>query len=144
QLRSGMLAVYDAERGTVKWMARPGQPYPPVVQNVASDDRYVIAVRDVRMFAYDRAGGHLEWMYELPTIPASPPASDGKRVFVSLGADKVTAFNLPVRQTTAVKRDEMISDAKAKPPTLSKEPEKIGTANVRKDAAPIMASNTAG
>src|SRR5262245_57441733 len=96
QLRSGTVVGYDADRGIVRWAARPGQSYPPLVQNVAADDRYVITVRDVRMFGLNRKGGHLEWTFELPTVPSSPPASDGERVYIAMG-DQVHAYELPAR-----------------------------------------------
>src|SRR6266481_3561945 len=50
QLRSGMLAVYDAETGVLRWSAHPGTPYPPIVPVVAADDRYIIVERDVRLY----------------------------------------------------------------------------------------------
>jgi outer membrane protein assembly factor BamB len=144
QLRSGTMVAYDAERGTVRWHVHPGQPYPPVVQNATVDDRYVITVRDVRMFAYDRRDGHLEWMYELTTIPSSPPVSDGERVFITIGGNQVTAFELPARANTGPKQEGMITDARTKPPAASSEPAKTGPGNVRKEAVAIQASNTTG
>src|SRR5207244_2187130 len=101
----------DAETGAPRWSARPGTPYPPIVPIVAVDDRWVIAVRDVRLFAYNRAVGLLEWTYELPSIPSSPPVSDGDRLYVAVSGNQLMAFDLPARAgQEVVVRDDYLVD----------------------------------
>ncbi|MFL5340126.1 MAG: PQQ-binding-like beta-propeller repeat protein [Gemmataceae bacterium] len=112
QLRSGLVAVYDAETGAIRWSAHPGQAYPPIVPIVAVDDRYVIVTRDVRMFAFNRALGHLEWVYELPSVPSAPPASDGERLYVTVSGNQLTTFLLPSRGEKARREDDLFADVK--------------------------------
>src|SRR6516164_1157727 len=45
QLRSGVVAVHDAETGASRWIARQGKSYPPIVPQVAADDRFIIVSR---------------------------------------------------------------------------------------------------
>src|SRR6266404_4018420 len=106
QLRSGVVAVYDAETGAMRWTARPGVRYPPIVPIVAADDRWIIVSRDVHLHAYGRTSGQLEWNYELSSIPSSPPTSDGERLYVVISGNQLQAFGLPIRPGQEVVRTE--------------------------------------
>jgi outer membrane protein assembly factor BamB len=115
QLRSGVVAVYDAETGASRWITQPGKTYPPIVPPVGTDDRWIIVSRDVHLHAYTRATGQLEWSFELPSVPSSPPVSDGDRLYITISGNQFQAFNLPVRPThEVVKADDLLVDVKKK------------------------------
>src|SRR5262245_15924330 len=46
QMRSGTMALYDAETGQRFWSAQPGTPYPSAVHDVAIDFDTVVVIRE--------------------------------------------------------------------------------------------------
>jgi outer membrane protein assembly factor BamB len=135
QLRSGVVAAFDPDTGAVRWVARFGSNYPPVVPLVAADDRYVFVVRDVRLAAFNRVGGQLEWSFEFPTIPSSPPATDGDRLYICIGGNQLMSFNLPLRPG---------QEAQASGDSIFGEPKKHETKPPPKDARTTPAVAPAG
>lgn len=83
QLRSGTLAVYDAETGRKLWSKQPPPAYPVAIFEVAYDPRgALIVVRDMFLYRYDL----WRWQSEtgntdetdnrlavMPTIPSTTP-----------------------------------------------------------------------
>lgn len=120
QLNSGLVSSYDAETGVLVWSVRPGGSFPPLVPEVAVDDRYVIAVRDVRMYGINRQTGKLEWTFEMPTIPSSPPASDGERIYICVGGMRLIAYEMPGRPgSEKVVTEGLFVTSKQRPATES-------------------------
>lgn len=115
RLRSGFLAVYDAATGRPLWQVHPGQPYPPIVHEVAATDRYILAIGAIRLHAYDRATGREEWTYELPTIPSAAPSADNDRVYMFLSGNRMTTFNLPARAEAPPPKDAMLVSSRSAP-----------------------------
>jgi outer membrane protein assembly factor BamB len=137
QLRSGFVVAYNAETGAIQWSTRPGMPYPRVILDAASDDRYVIVVRDVHLHAFNRLTGQLEWSFELPTIPSSAPTSDGERLFIVLSGDQLHCFDLPLRpEQMNVVREGFVTTSKQQAPPRVDEKERAERARVYTAATP--------
>lgn len=132
QLRSGLVSAYDAETGVQIWSIRPGGSFPAIVPEVAADERNVIVVRDVRMYGINRQNGRLEWTFEMPTIPSSPPTSDGERVYISIGGTRLLAYDLPGRLGAEKVVSEGLFVTSKRKPTVATTTEEIAKADSQK------------
>lgn len=128
QLRSGLVSAYDAESGMLLWSVRPGASFPPLIPEGTADDRFVIVVRDVRMYGIGRQSGKLEWTFEMPTIPSSAPTTDGERVYICIGGMRLLAYDLPVRPgADKTVTEGLFVSSKQKPPVVSTDKDPKGS-----------------
>ncbi len=94
QTRSGLVAMLDAENGTVRWRTRVGIPY-RVTHGLAYNSREVYAVNNTYLYALDRKTGSLRWQYRLREGVAAPPVADERFIFIPTPTGRLTAYLLP-------------------------------------------------
>jgi outer membrane protein assembly factor BamB len=136
QLRSGLVSAHDAESGTQAWSVRPGGTFPPLIPEACSDNRFIIVIRDVRMYGINRSTGKLEWTFEMPTIPSSAPTSDGERVYVCIGGDRLIAYGLPARPDSEKVVTEGLFVTSKQKPTVARNAQDSKTATERRIEKP--------
>jgi outer membrane protein assembly factor BamB len=140
QLRDGYVMVFDAETGVMLWNARPGNSYPLVITDATADDRYIIMAREVRLYAYERQTGRLEWVFELPAIPSSPPISDGDHLYICVGGVRLLCYDLPSRGVPVEQEGVFAIKTRAAAPP----PKLIENANPADYKAPAISAKDPG
>jgi PQQ-like domain len=105
QMKSGTVALYDAETGQKFWSVQPGNPYPPALHDVAVDFDTVVIIREQLMYGYDlfelnenkkptalKRDAKLRWSMRLPNMPTTGPASNGQRVVVCFNGNHLVGY----------------------------------------------------
>jgi hypothetical protein len=94
QTKRGVLVAMDAATGSQQWSQSFDTSF-GTIYPVAWNDRYVFAVNVVKLYAFQRSTGVVEFTYNLPQTPSAGPAVDAEGVYLLLGAAKVFCYNLP-------------------------------------------------
>jgi hypothetical protein len=94
QTRSGLVALLDAESGTIRWRTRVGIPY-RVAHGLAFNSREVYTVNNTYLYALDRKTGGQRWQYRLREGVAAPPVADERFIFIPTPTGRFTAYLLP-------------------------------------------------
>jgi len=93
QASSGSITAFDAESGKRLWSAQRGRRDAPG-QPAASNDKLVLVISGMYLYAFDKWSGQLAWELRLPKIPSTSPTIDKDRVYVGSLDGSVFAFNL--------------------------------------------------
>jgi outer membrane protein assembly factor BamB len=94
QMRSGIIAVLDAETGRTRWRARVGKPYEPVLP-LAFNSRGVYVVSATELHALDRETGVSQWVFRVPGGATAGPVCDELNVYLETADTRLTAYLLP-------------------------------------------------
>jgi outer membrane protein assembly factor BamB len=94
QTRSGGIMCYDADTGLLRWSTRVGVPY-RVAQPLGYNRESVFVVNNIDLIALDRANGHTQWEYDLPSGAAAPPVADDEQVYLTMTNGRFATYMLP-------------------------------------------------
>jgi len=90
---SGLLSLFDAETGQKLWTTSVGRrdqtTFAPVM-----NDRLVMVVVGLNLYAMDRSTGRITWELDLPRMPSTGPSADDNQVYVGTLDGSVYAFDL--------------------------------------------------
>jgi outer membrane protein assembly factor BamB len=94
QTRAGVLVALDAATGSQQWAIRYDTPFSPLVP-IAVNDRFVFAVNVIKLHCLHRYTGVVEFTYNLPLSPQAAPNVDDNKIYVTVGAGRLMALELP-------------------------------------------------
>lgn len=90
---SGLLSLFDAETGQKMWTSSLGRGDQAALKPVMND-KLVMAVVGLNLYAMDRATGRVAWELDLPRMPSTGPSADDNQVYVGTLDGSVYAFDL--------------------------------------------------
>ncbi len=93
QASSGTVTAFDAQTGKRLWAVQRGRRDSPG-QPPISNDKLVLVISGIDLFAFDKWSGELLWEIRMPKIPSTSPTIDDDRVYVGALDGSVYAFNL--------------------------------------------------
>lgn len=95
QTRSGTIIVFNSETGEVVWKTNFGKPY-EVFFNLAYNDKFVFAVNENDLYAFDRKNGNVAWQSSFGIAISAPPSVDKHHLFLSGSNGRIYCYALPL------------------------------------------------
>lgn len=93
QSTGGMITSFDSETGRKNWARQLGRQDAPNYA-AASNDKLVLVIAGMTMFAINKADGEELWSLTLPNQPSTSPVMDRKQVYYGTLDGSVFAFDL--------------------------------------------------
>jgi outer membrane protein assembly factor BamB len=93
QLKSGAVIALNGETGQKLWHARYAAPYKngfPLGFNYNT----VFQVSGTHVYAIDRAGGEIAWVWDLAASPSAGPVADAEKLYICTIGNKLKVFDL--------------------------------------------------
>lgn len=102
QTRAGQLIAVDARTGQVQWTANLGNGEPTSVYPLAVSGEFVYAANVTRLWAFYRATGVTEFVFDMGSFPTTGLAADDTGVYAVLsvksgtaGSQRLVAYDRP-------------------------------------------------
>lgn len=102
QLKSGTVALFDAESGKQLWLARPDYSY-EVVWPVTWNRHSVFCQAKNTLFAFERESGRLQFKQQIQDVQSAPPVASDIHMFVSDERGFLKAYELPPFDRTGIR-----------------------------------------
>ena len=102
QLKSGTVALFDAESGKQLWLARTDYSY-EVVWPVTWNRHSVFCQSKNVLYAFERESGRLQFKQQIPDIQSAPPVASDIHMFISDERGYLKAYELPPFDRTGIR-----------------------------------------
>lgn len=102
QLKSGTVALFDAESGKQLWLANPEFSY-QVVWPVTWNRHSIFCQAKNTLYAFERETGRLQFKQQIPDIQSAPPLASDIHMFISDERGYLKGYELPPFDRTGVR-----------------------------------------
>jgi outer membrane protein assembly factor BamB len=93
QLRSGVVIALNGETGQKLWKAQFADPYKPIYR-LGHNYNTIFQVSGTRVYALDRIGGQLVWVWDLAASPSAGPVADAEKLYLCMLGNKIKVYDL--------------------------------------------------